>query len=99
MNETLEEVAKAASNANKTFTEQTASFINWFKGFLTWENLFKAVGAAILIFIIYLIYRFILKAIKKIPAEKTTPRRSMVMTRIAKYAFYIIELMFILSLF
>lgn len=99
MNETLEEVAKAASNANKTFAEQTTSFVNWIKNFITWDNIFKAVGAAILIFIIYLIYRFILKAIKKIPTEKTTPQRSMVMIRIAKYSFYIIELMFILSLF
>ena len=99
MNETLEEVAKAASNANKTFAEQTTSFVNWIKNFITWDNIFKAVGAIILIFIIYLIYRFILKAIKKIPTEKTTPQRSMVMIRIAKYSFYIIELMFILSLF
>ena len=51
MNETLEEVAKAASNANKTFAEQTTSFVNWIKNFITWDNIFKAVGAIILIFI------------------------------------------------
>lgn len=99
LDSTLENVAATASSVNVTFAEQFISFINWFKAYLTRDNIFKITNTLIIIFIIYLIYKVILNAIKKIPAEKITSQRSMFMVRFIKYTFYIIELMYILSLF
>ena len=99
LDSTLENVAATASSVNVTFAEQFISFINWFKAYLTRDNIFKITNTLIIIFIIYLIYKAILNAIKKIPAEKITSQRSMFMVRFIKYTFYIIELMYILSLF
>ena len=99
LDSTLENVAATASSVNVTFAEQFISFINWFKAYLTRDNIFKITNTLIIIFIIYLIYKVILNAIKKIPAEKITSQRSMFMVRFIKYTFCIIELMYILSLF
>ena len=99
LDSTLENIAATASSVNVTFAEQFISFINWFKAYLTRDNIFKITNTLIIIFIIYLIYKVILNAIKKIPAEKITSQRSMFMVRFIKYTFYIIELMYILSLF
>lgn len=99
MDSTLENIAATASSVNVTFAEQFISFINWFKAYLTRDNIFKITNTLIIIFIIYLIYKVILNAIKKIPTEKITSQRSMFMVRFIKYTFYIIEFMYILSLF
>ena len=72
MEETVSEISGAAVNAaEETFLLQTTNFLHWLKGFLTWENLFKLIGAVIILLIMWVIYRLILRGIKKVPAEKT----------------------------
>jgi len=99
-NETLHNVTEALSTAaNETFVKQTSSFINFIKGFLNWENLFKLLGSLLIILAMWIIYRVILKVTKKIPAEKTTPQRMMILRRFLKYIFYFLVVMYVLSLF
>lgn len=92
-------ISSAAEAAGETFIKQTSTFVNWVKSFLTWDNLFKIIGAIIILFAIWVIYKIILRTLKKVPAEKTTPHRQMIITRIVKYCFYIIMVMYVLSLF
>lgn len=99
MNETLEEVAEAAANVGSSFFTTTTNMLNWGKSLLTWENLFKLIGAIIIFAIIFVIYKLLLRAIKKIPAEKTTPQRTAILKRTVKYLFYTVTVIYILSLF
>lgn len=100
MEETVSEISGAAVNAaEETFLLQTTNFLHWLKGFLTWENLFKLIGAVIILLIMWVIYRLILRGIKKVPAEKTTVHRQMMLKKIVKYCFYVICIIYILGLF
>lgn len=99
MNETLEEVTEAATEVSKSFFEQTSSIVEWAQSLLTWGNLFKLIGTIVVLGIIFGIYKLILRGIKKIPAEKTTPQRTAILNRIVKYAFYIITIIYVLGLF
>lgn len=99
MNETLEEVAEAAANVGSSFFTTTTNMLNWGKSLITWENLFKLIGAIIIFAIIFVIYKLLLRAIKKIPAEKTTPQRTAILKRTVKYLFYTVTVIYVLSLF
>ncbi|MCR4742090.1 MAG: mechanosensitive ion channel family protein [Treponema sp.] len=94
-----ESIGGGAKAAGESFLEQTSSFLNWLKSFLTWENLFKFVGALIILTLLWVVYKLILKGLKKIPAEKTTPQRTMIVNRFVKYIYYVIVIIYILSLF
>lgn len=94
------DIGGAAVNAvEETFVKQTSTFINWIKSFLTWNNLFKVAGAVLILFIMWIIYRCILRAVKKIPSEKTTQHRQMIVIKFIKYCFYIIVIVYVLGLF
>ena len=99
MNETLEEVTEAATEVSKSFFEHTSTIVEWAKSLLTWGNLFKLIGTIVVLSIIFGIYKLILRGIKKIPAEKTTPQRTAILNKIVKYAFYIITIIYVLGLF
>ncbi len=95
----MDEVSEGLKNAGSSFWEQTSSFLTWIKGFLTWENLFKAVGALIIIFIFWIIFRLIVRGIKKVPEKKLPRARSLILIKFLRYIFYVIIVMYILSLF
>ena len=83
-------IAEAATEVSKSFIEHTSSFVTWIKSFLTWDNLFKLIGAILILGIIFGIYKIVLRGIKKIPAEKTTPQRTAILNRIIKYDYEVI---------
>ena len=98
--ETAISVTEALSSAaNQTIVKQTSSFISWIKTFATWENLFKLIGSLLIILAIWIIYKLILKALKKIPAEKASPQKMMILKRLLSYTFYVVVVMYVLSLF
>lgn len=99
MEETIEEVSSAAKTAGETIVQQTSNFITVLKTFATWEHLFKLIITLIVIGLATLVYKLILHGIKKIPAEKTTPQRSMLLKRFLKYTYYVIIIIYILGLF
>ena len=62
MSDTFTTIGEAASHAaNDIFLSKTDSFINWLKGFITWENLFKGIGTMLILFVIWIIFRLIAK--------------------------------------
>ena len=48
--ESANSITSAAEAAGESIIKQTSTFLNWVKGFLTWDNLFKLIGALLIIF-------------------------------------------------
>ncbi len=96
MDETFENITEIATN---TIQEQTNTFMLWLQSFITWSNLFKLIGAIIVLIIFVFLYKFSMKGLKKLPSVKNNAQRSMVIQKLLKYCFYIIVVMYVLSLF
>lgn len=96
MDETFENITEIATN---TIQEQTSTFVLWLQSFMTWSNLFKLIGTIIILIILAFLYKFSMKGIKKLPSVKNNVQRSMVIQKLLKYCFYIIVVMYVLSLF
>ena len=95
----MDEVSEGLKSAGNSLWEQTSSFLTWIKSFLTWENLFKLIGALIIIFIFWIIFRLMVRGIKKVPEKKLPKARSLILIKFLRYVFYVIIVMYILSLF
>ena len=100
MNETINTIGEAASQAaDEVLLSKTTSLINWIKSFITWENLFKLLGTVFIIFVMWIIFRLIAKAIRRVPETKLPAQRTAVIIRFLKYIFYIIVVLYVLGLF
>lgn len=100
MNETINTIGEAASQAaDDVLWSKTTSFINWIKSLITWENLFKLLGTVFIIFVMWIIFRLIAKAIRRVPETKLPAQRTAVIIRFLKYIFYIIVVLYVLGLF
>ncbi|MGN0749192.1 MAG: mechanosensitive ion channel family protein [Treponema sp.] len=100
MEEKMSEISDAAiSAAEETIITQTSTFIHWVKSFLTWENLFKVIGAVIILLAMWIVYKIILRSIKKVPLEKTNEHKQQIAVKFVKYIFYISVVVYVLGLF
>ncbi|MBR5646323.1 MAG: mechanosensitive ion channel family protein [Treponema sp.] len=100
MDEKISTIGEAASNAaNDVFLSKTSSFMKWLKGFVTWENLFKIIGILFILLIIWVVFRIIIKAIRKVPSSKLPAQRSAVIIKLLRYLFYVVIVFYILSVF
>lgn len=100
MNETINSIGEAASQAaDDVLWSKTTSLINWVKSFITWENLFKLLGTVFIIFVMWIVFRLIAKAIRRVPETKLPAQRTAVIIRFLKYIFYIIVVLYVLGLF
>lgn len=84
---------------NETAIEQISTFTKWVKGFLTWDNLAKAIIAVVVLLLLWIVYRVIIHGIKRVKSEKMTVNRQHIIMRTVKYAYWILVLMYVLSLF
>lgn len=100
MNGTITDISHAAVNvANESFLKHTEKFWTWCKSFLTWENLFRLIGSLIVICLIWFVYSLIKRGIKKIPEKKMPKQRVELVSRLLKYLFYTIVVLYVLSAF
>ena len=100
MEEKMSEISDAAiSAAEETIITQTSTFIHWVKSLLTWENLFKVIGAVIILLAMWIVYKIILRSIKKVPLEKTNEHKQQIAVKFVKYIFYISVVVYVLGLF
>lgn len=98
--ETAATVTEALSKAaDDTIVKQTSSFVKFIMGYVTWENFFKLLGCLFIILAMWIIYKIILRLLKKIPSGKSNPQRMMIVRRLITYLFYAAVVMYILSLF
>ncbi|WP_407400169.1 mechanosensitive ion channel family protein [Treponema sp.] len=67
--------------------------------YLTWGNLMKVVVAFISVLVFYIIYRIIKHIIKKQAAPRVEKHTYMLINKFVSYIFYVIIVMYILSLF
>ena len=96
----LELVTEAATTAaEETVGKFTQQFFQFFHKLLTWENLFKTIGAFLVILFIWVIYKIILRAVNKISPDKIIPQHNQVIRKIISYVFFFSVIMYILSLF
>lgn len=75
------------------------SFIKWIKGYVTWENFFRLLGVILILLALSVVYKIVIRSIKKVPSEKLPAHRSMVILKFIKYIYYCVLIMFFLSLF
>ena len=66
---------------------------------MTWENLFKLIGTLLIIFVIWIIFRLIAKAIRKVPEKKLPAQRAAIIIKLIRYVFYVIVVLYVLGLF
>lgn len=98
-NDGLQIVTNAASSAaEETVGKLMQKVHSVISNLVTWENLFKVIGAIIVILCIYFIYKMILKGINKIPGNKFGLNNFLV-KKLISYIFYILVILYILSLF
>lgn len=95
----MDDISQAGGHAVEEVSGAFASFMEWIKGFLTWDNLFKLIGILVILLIMWIVYKIITRSVKKIPEEKLSTQRSMIIQRIIRYAFFVLVAMYILSLF
>ena len=100
MNDTINSIGEAASNAaNDIFFDKTSSFVNWILSFLTWENLFKLIGSLLILFVIWLVFRIVARAIRRVPETKLPAQRAAIVIKFVRYIFYIVVVLYVLGLF
>ena len=100
MNDTINSIGEAASNAaNDIFFDKTSYFVNWILSFLTWENLFKLIGSLLILFAIWLVFRIVAKAIRRVPETKLPAQRAAIVIKFVRYIFYIVVVLYVLGLF
>lgn len=107
MEETVEVIEKAtdaivqnaAAVVDGTVLSHTNVVVNWIKSFCTVENFFKILGVLFVIFFIWLSYKIIRRAIKKIPEKKIQNQHKAVFLKIAKYLYFVVLVMYVLGLF
>lgn len=85
--------------ANETIVKHITGLASWFKELLSWENLFKAIGAFFVIFLIWIIYKLIIHSVKKVPSKKLPEARASAVIRGIKYFFYVVIVLYVLSVF
>ncbi len=100
MNDTINSIGEAASNAaNDIFFDKTSSFINWVLSFITWENIFKLIGSLFILFVIWLIFRLIAKAVRRVPESKLPAQRAAIIVKFLRYICYVVLVLYVLGLF
>lgn len=95
----MDDITEAGGHAVSAFNEALASFLAWAKSFVTWDNFFKLIGILLILLAMTIIYKLIVRAVKRVPEKKLSPQRSILILKFLKYCFYVALIMFVLSLF
>ncbi|HAH63446.1 MAG TPA: mechanosensitive ion channel family protein [Treponema sp.] len=90
---------EATQAAQEHIAQQKETFMTWLGTFFTWGNLFKVIGAVVVVLIMWVIYKLVLSTIRKSPSVKNNVQRSAIATKTVKYIFYIVLVMYVLSCF
>ncbi|MCQ2573476.1 MAG: mechanosensitive ion channel family protein [Treponema sp.] len=80
-------------------TKAITSFLSWLKQYCTWDNLIKLIFSAVVVLVLWIVYKLIIRAIKKVPETKVSTHKTMLLTTLVKYIFYVLVVMFVLSRF
>ncbi|MDO4507518.1 MAG: mechanosensitive ion channel family protein [Spirochaetales bacterium] len=97
----MESVEEKVVESVTEVAEQTRSMLHLddLMSYITWGNLTRVVVACISVLIFYVIYRIIKHIVKKQAAPRVEKHTYMLINKFVSYVFYVIILMYILSLF
>ena len=98
MEETTTAAAEAVQSASEEIISRTSLFMNWVKGLVTWSNLFKLLGGILVLLVMWIVYRIILRTIKKSSSAKMNSHKQQMLSHFVKYIFYILVVLEVLSL-
>ena len=98
MEETTTAAAEAVQSASEEIISKTSLFMNWVKGLVTWSNLFKLLGGILVLLVMWIVYRIILRTIKKSSSTKMNSHKQQMLSHFVKYIFYILVVLEVLSL-
>ena len=98
MEETTTAAAEAVQSASEEIISKTSLFMNWVKGLVTWSNLFKLLGGILVLLVMWIVYRIILRTIKKSSSAKMNSHKQQMLSHFVKYIFYILVVLEVLSL-
>ena len=98
MKETTTAAAEAVQSASEEIISKTSLFMNWVKGLVTWSNLFKLLGGILVLLVMWIVYRIILRTIKKSSSAKMNSHKQQMLSHFVKYIFYILVVLEVLSL-
>ncbi|MBP3743738.1 MAG: mechanosensitive ion channel family protein [Treponema sp.] len=98
MEETTTAAAEAVQSASEEIISKTSLFMNWVKGLATWTNLFKLLGGILVLLVMWIVYRIILRTIKKSSSAKMNSHKQQMLSHFVKYIFYILVVLEVLSL-
>lgn len=87
------------STAGENLLCKTEDFLKWIKSFITWDNILKVIGGILIVIISWIIYRLILRTVRKVKSEKMNQHRQQMLSRFLKYVFYVVVILEVLSLF
>ena len=90
MEETTTAAAEAVQSASEEIVSKTSLFMNWVKGLATWTNLFKLLGGILVLLVMWIVYRIILRTIKKSSSAKMNSHKQQMLSHFVKYIFYIL---------
>ncbi|MCQ2240804.1 mechanosensitive ion channel family protein [Treponema sp.] len=91
---------KVVESVNEVAAQtKTMLHLDELMAYLTWGNLMKVVVAFISVLVFYVIYRIIKHIIKKQAAPRVEKHTYMLINKFVSYIFYVIIVMYILSLF
>lgn len=93
------EVVEVVEVANETIQENAGDFVTWFDRHITWENIFRVFGTLFILFAIWVVFRFIKRAIKKAPEGKFIAVHSTLFLKITTYIYYIAIVLYVLNVF
>lgn len=93
------EITDVLDTTTESIMETTSPFVTWVKSFATWDNFFKILGVVIFILILWVLYKLIVKGIKKARIPKFDNHKKDITIRFIKYTFYTIITVQILGLF
>lgn len=79
--------------------EEASAAVDVIKPYLTLEYLVKVLGALFIIIVLWILYKLAMKTVSRIPSEKVTPQRMMLIRKFIKYLYYVVLILFVLSLF
>lgn len=105
MDETIEQVAEAAGTAVEKTNEVMKDleilkqFVEKVKSLITVDNLIKVAFSIVLLVLMWIVYRLVLRGVKKVPEERMNAHKSMLLVKAIKYIFYVLVVMFVLSRF
>lgn len=84
---------------NNELFKDASEAVEFLKPYFTLDFLLKMLGGLFVIIILWVLYKLAMKTVERVPFAKATPQRMMLARKFVKYLYYVILILFVLSLF